>query len=824
MFTSNEATPAAGDWYNITFYATTDDTSTILEHCVVEYSGYSQGSICLTNASPTFRNTQVSHSKNKGFYISGGQPIIDTCQLSDNLDYDLYYSGTIGGSVSNSTISSGIYLMATGTVDFSNNTIHQNNAFPIKTYADNVGAIVSTSTIDNVDSASYLEVNGGTISRDATWTAAMAYVIVSSPTVQGTDGTDGITRLTIEPGASLRMNKYTQLTIGGSSGDPGALAAQGTASDPIVFTSNEANPAAGDWYYLIFYNTTDNPGTILEHCVVEYGGYSQGAIYLDNASPKVTNTTIHHNNNAGIYGTGSGTGSAEIKCNTFSGNTKGIHWVTGPAPEMHNNNFFGNSEYGLYYSGSEILNAEDNWWGDAAGPNAGGDSTYGNVDADPWSAAEHDCSISGENHPPNEPNTPAPADNAVRVSIDGGVTLTWSGGDPDILDTVTYDLYWGTASDSIVLTAQDIATPQHSMTDLTPGITCFWQITAKDNQGLETIGQVWSFTTDGDLPDLTVSDLSMDPAGNIISGQSVTFHVIVQNSGSGPAVDSFSVVFLVNGTSIGTVTVDQILSAGQSIQVSQVWTYSGGDPTIEVIVDDQGQVSETDETNNAFSTAFLAIADNSAPALVSTFPTDGAALQQVQQITVTLADSQATVDDAAVIASFTVTDSAMQSISGSITESSDTFTFVPDSLPLANGACQVGLTAMDTYGNSQNYSFSFTIDTQPPAKPGITGGNIDSGTIQPRPAQNTTGQFVIELTGIREAGTIVWINGVEMVDVGDSDWAVQLTLSPGINSLEVWLTDAAANQGESEWVDIEMQSGAETIYEYNAAGRTSSVQ
>ena len=136
---------------------------------------------------------------------------------------------------------------------------------------------------------------GGTIATDTTWTLAESpYIVTSNITVKGTDGTDGITTLTVEPGVEIRMNRYRQITIGASSGDPGALVAQGTAAEPIVFTSNEASPAAGDWYYLNFSNTTDDASTILEHCVVEYSGYSQGAIYLNNASPTFRNTQVRH--------------------------------------------------------------------------------------------------------------------------------------------------------------------------------------------------------------------------------------------------------------------------------------------------------------------------------------------------------------------------------------------------------------------------------------------------------------------------------------------------------------------------------------------------
>jgi hypothetical protein len=99
----------------------------------------------------------------------------------------------------------------------------------------------------------------GTISTDTTWTSSGSpYIVTSSITVKGTDGADGITTLTIEPGAQVRFNQYTMLTVGASSGDPGALAAQGTAADPVVFTSNKATPAAGDWYYIKFDNTSDD--------------------------------------------------------------------------------------------------------------------------------------------------------------------------------------------------------------------------------------------------------------------------------------------------------------------------------------------------------------------------------------------------------------------------------------------------------------------------------------------------------------------------------------------------------------------------------------
>jgi len=798
VFTSNQATPSPGDWRGIKFYNTTDDAGTVLDYCTVRYAGYGNtGQIYIYNAAPA-----LSHC---------------TCESSSN--YDLYYTGTVGGTVSGCALNSGIYLVATSSVDFTGNTFHYNNSYPIKAYADNVGDIVSGNTLNNLDPASFLEVNAGTISRDATWTAAVPYAITGNITVKGTDGADAITSLNILPGAVIKFNTYISINIGASSGDPGALIAQGTSDNQILFTSNQATPAPGDWYYIRFYNTTDDSTTEMDNCVVEYGGYTYGAIYLYDASPRIQNTTVRNSKNAGIYASGSGTSAAVVNCNTFSGNQNGIYWTAAQPPEMHSNNFNGNTSYGLYYNSTQTLNAEDNWWGDVAGPNTSGDAVYGNVDADPWSTQTNDCTGPVQNEPPHVPSYPTPADGAVRISIESTVSLSWIGGDPNPLDVVTYDLYWGISPGSLQLEAADLSQATYTKNSVDQGITYYWQIISKDDKGAETSGPVWNFTTDGDPPDLMISQVTADPAGNLQSGQTVTLTATILNSGSGPVVDSFMVDFRVDGASINTLPVGQILLAGQSVQINQTWTYTGGDPAIEVIADNQGQVTETNESNNSFSAFLMAIVDNSAPALTGTCPEDGTELQQIQQITATLVDSQGIVDDAAVIASFSVKNSEQQSIAGIVTESNDTFTFVPDSLPLPDSTYDVDLTAADTYGNTQTYSFGFTIDSQPPAKPTITGGTVDSGTIQPRPVQNTTGQFLVELTGTRDAGTSLLINGVQVVDVGDADWGVPLTLEPGSNALEIWLKDRAGNEGESVWVDIEVVTGNSVTFEYDAAGR-----
>jgi hypothetical protein len=660
----------------------------------------------------------------------------------------------------------------------------------------------------------------GAIAADTVWAlSGSPYVVVGNVTVQGTDGADGITTLTIEPGAQVRFNgTYSGLTIGGSTGASGALMAQGTVENPILFTSHKTVPAAGDWGKIQFANTSDDATSVMNHCVVEYGG-NPGAIYLLNASPAIQNSTIRHGRYAAIYIAGSGSGTAVIRCNTFTLNARGIYSSAKPAPQLAQNNFIANSTHGIYHTGGGILTAENNWWNSVHGPNTGGDITYGNVDTNPWSPAQNQCNELAPNLPPNPPAAPSPADNAVRVTATNGVKLVWTCTDPNVLDTLRYDLFWGTAADALTPLASDLASNTYTQSGASLGTTYYWKVVAKDDKGAATAGPVWHFTTTGDSPDLIVSGLSTEPAGHIQTGQNVTLTATVQNIGTGPVVDAFAVEFKLDGTIIATPAIGDVLLAGQSQIASTSFICNSGDPSISVKADSASTVNETNEKNNQFIAQLSAVADNTPPTMTSSSPTDGAFLQQIQQISATLVDSQSAINMPAVASGFAVTNSAQNPISGTVQSTGNTFTFVPITLPLADDTYKAHLTATDIHGNTRPFSFSFTIDTAPPAKPVITGGTVASGVIQARPVQNTADQFIVKLTGTRDADTSVWIGNARHVTVGSAAWSSPLTLEPDSNAFEVWLVDRAGNRGASEWVDIAISTGSGIIYEYNAAGR-----
>jgi hypothetical protein len=96
------------------------------------------------------------------------------------------------------------------------------------------------------------------------------------------------------------------------------------------------------------------------------------------------------------------------------------------------------------------------------------------------------------NNPPYTPYNPSPSNHATGVSI--YADLSWSGGDPDAGDTVTYDVYFGVNPSPPLVSAGQSATSYDPGT-LGYGTTYYWKIVAKDNHGAITSGPVWDFTT-----------------------------------------------------------------------------------------------------------------------------------------------------------------------------------------------------------------------------------------------------------------------------------------------------------------------------------------
>jgi hypothetical protein len=101
------------------------------------------------------------------------------------------------------------------------------------------------------------------------------------------------------------------------------------------------------------------------------------------------------------------------------------------------------------------------------------------------------------NNPPYAPSDPNPSDHATEIDVN--TDLSWTGGDPDTGDTVTYDVYFGTNNPpSKVVTGQSGTT--YDPGTMSASKKYYWQIVVHDSHDATTSGPIWSFTTINNPP------------------------------------------------------------------------------------------------------------------------------------------------------------------------------------------------------------------------------------------------------------------------------------------------------------------------------------
>ncbi|MDP3358161.1 MAG: SusE domain-containing protein [Lutibacter sp.] len=106
------------------------------------------------------------------------------------------------------------------------------------------------------------------------------------------------------------------------------------------------------------------------------------------------------------------------------------------------------------------------------------------------------------NHLPFSPVLVSPALNKVVKPADYSpitelnVILEWTASDVDASDTLTYDVYFGTDKENLPIVSLLNQSTKTYTTQLAASTKYYWKVTVKDGKGGQTIGQVWSFTTD----------------------------------------------------------------------------------------------------------------------------------------------------------------------------------------------------------------------------------------------------------------------------------------------------------------------------------------
>jgi len=167
------------------------------------------------------------------------------------------------------------------------------------------------------------------------------------------------------------------------------------------------------------------------------------------------------------------------------------------------------------------------------------------------------------NQPPYEPRYPDPADDAIDVPLNA--VLSWTGGDPDPDDTVTYDVYFGTVTPPPKVASNESATT-YNPGIMNPITKYYWQIDAWDNHGASTSGPAWEFTTKINNPPNT-PDIDGPEKGKV--GTSIDFNFNAIDP------DNDDVNFYIEW---GDGSIEDWIGpydSGETVKVSHIWTEKG---------------------------------------------------------------------------------------------------------------------------------------------------------------------------------------------------------------------------------------------------------
>ncbi len=255
IFTSAEVKPGAGDWCGIELDESANSGATSLAYCTIEYAGNSQGfkaAVYVHNNTISMRNCIVTKSAGTGVYVR------------ENGSFTA----------------------------FSSNQINECASYPMSIPSNAVGKVEVS---NQLTSSLGVFINTELYTRKDTWqNLGLPYVI--EILIVERDG-----ELILAPGVVMSFKEDGYLSIGNNSA--GKITAIGTKEKPIIFTSNNANKAAGDWRGIEIYEFAA-ANSVISNSVVEYGGKSTGFssnIYIYLSSPTISNTIVKNSAGMGIY-------------------------------------------------------------------------------------------------------------------------------------------------------------------------------------------------------------------------------------------------------------------------------------------------------------------------------------------------------------------------------------------------------------------------------------------------------------------------------------------------------------------------------------------
>jgi RHS repeat-associated protein len=390
-------TPAANDWFGFRLLA---GSSASLSNVIARYGsttldGEPSSSFTLTTSTFSFNGLSV--------YVNGGTASVTGSTFNQNQYGVIINAGatpTVTGNTFSSNTQSGVQLNNStggsgGTVS---NNIFTTNLYGIETlYKDPLTTTITNNTFTTSTGQTAIQlVNDfrGSMSGNSSTGTGLNGALVSPFGALGASTVWGQTSMPYVFGCGVGVNFGVTLMIspgvivkGQPCGSPnlilnGQLIANGTAGQPIAFTSikddtlggdtngdgSATTPAPNDWFG---FRLLSGSSASLSNVIARYGSTTLDG---EPSSSFTLTTSTFSFNGLSVYVNG---GTASVTGSTFHSNSTGVQVGAGATPHISNSYFYADSGYGVINADCPFNNtcsttpnvdARNNWWGSAAGP------------------------------------------------------------------------------------------------------------------------------------------------------------------------------------------------------------------------------------------------------------------------------------------------------------------------------------------------------------------------------------------------------------------------------------------------------------------------
>ena len=220
------------------------------------------------------------------------------------------------------------------------------------------------------------------------------------------------------------------------------------------------------------------------------------------------------------------------------------------------------------------------------------------------------------------------------------------------------------------------------------------------------------------VPDLCITNLVQSPAV-VVGGQPVSFASVVTNLAAGTARD-VAVQLKVDDQWGAQTVLRGPFEAGQGAPVLLTWTATPGEHQIELVVDRQETIAETNRINNVVGLELAEVDDTTPPVFGSVTPGAGQHVSGIFQINATASDETS------------VSSYAIELLGGALTEwtllhEGAAGAFSWDTTALADGAYSLRFTATDLSGNEQELTRAVVVDNAAPDAPVLSASAQEFG-------------------------------------------------------------------------------------------------